>query len=42
MLDIPIIRDISDVLNEIEDYLELRIEEMEEGFITEDEEDFQD
>lgn len=42
LLDIPIIRDISDVLNEIEDYLELRIEEMEEGFITEDEEDFQD
>lgn len=40
--EIPIIRDIPDVLDEIKDYLELRIEEMEEGFETEDEEDFAD
>ena len=39
--EVPIIRDFSDVLNEIEGYLELRIEEIEEGFEFEDDEDFE-
>ncbi|MED3855293.1 hypothetical protein P4607_28635 [Priestia megaterium] len=38
----PIIRDIPDVFDEIKNYLELRIEEIKEGFETEDEEDFAD
>ncbi|WP_066231566.1 hypothetical protein [Metabacillus fastidiosus] len=36
LLDIPIVRDIPEVLNEIEDYLALRIEESEENFEDED------
>ncbi|MGF6950954.1 hypothetical protein QF028_003459 [Neobacillus sp. B4I6] len=37
--ELPIIRDIPDVLAEIEEYLALRIEEMEEGFEAEEAED---
>ncbi|KAB2488382.1 RNA-dependent RNA polymerase family protein [Priestia endophytica] len=41
LLETPIVRDISGVLEGIENYLELRIEEMEEGFELEDEEDLE-